>query len=482
VVRALHRGRAEWLAVVTSLFVLSLLPQAGHAVSMEPSLRAATVAAVGGPPDMVLIVTDDQRWDSLWAMPKLQELVAARGVTFTNGFNTNPFCCPARASILKGAYSHGTRVYQNSGKYGPFPAFVDTSTIATWLDGVGYRTALIGKYFNGYTTARAEYVPPGWDRWVAFAASSSGGGAYYDYDLSVDGSVVHHGSLATEYSTDVLAGHAESFVRSTPSDASLFLMFTPYAPHQPATVAPRHAKAFPGLPLHRPPSYDEADVSDKPAYIQKLSPMSASTTSRLDTLRLRQLRSVLAVDDAVGRIVSALEETGRLSTTMIVFTSDNGFLLGEHRWDQKRVPYEESIRAPFVVRYDPLVAEPRSDPNLVLNIDLAPTFAALAGVGTPGAEGASLLGLLADPSSPWRQDLLIENRGSAPPTYCAVRNATTVYVQYSTGEEELYDLVGDPFQLTNLAEDPSSSVRLAAMRERVHELCVPTPPGFTFRH
>jgi arylsulfatase A-like enzyme len=383
---------------------------------------------------------------------------------------------------LKGAYSHGTRVYQNSGTFGPFPGFNDSSSIATWLDAAGYRTALVGKYFNGYTSAKASYIPPGWDRWVAFAMSNSGGGGFTNYDLSVDGTLVHHGSLATDYSTDVLGGYADGFVRSTPADTPLFLMFTPYAPHQPATVAARHAKAFAGLPLHRPPSYDEGDVSDKPAFIRKLAPLSASTKSRLDTLRLRQLRSLLAVDEAVAQIVGALESAGRLGNTMIVFASDNGFLLGEHRWDQKRVIYEESIRMPLVVRYDPLIGSARNDPNLVLNIDLAPTFAALAGVSAPGAEGQSLLGLLNDPATAWRSDVLIENKGSAPPTYCGVRNASWIYAQYSTGEEELYDLTADPYQLQSLVSDPAAAQTLSEMRLRLHELCSPPPPGFKFTH
>lgn len=476
-----ERGRLYRLLGLPVLLAWSLSPAAGSVLTASLPTRATFVEAAGQP-DIVLVVTDDQRWDTLWAMPRVQELLAARGITFTNAFNTNPFCCPARASILKGAYSHGTRVYQNSGTFGPFPAFNDSSSIATWLDAAGYRTALIGKYFNGYTSSRASYVPPGWDQWVAFAMNNSGGGGFTDYDLSVDGTLVHHGTLATDYSTDVLRGYAEDFVGSTPADTPLFLMFTPYAPHQPAAVAARHAKAFSGLAPHRPPSYDEADVSDKPAFIRTLTRLTASAKSRLDTLRIRQLRSLLAVDEAVAGIVRELEAAGRLSNTMIVFASDNGFLLGEHRWEQKRVAYEESIRMPLVVRYDPLIGSPRSDPNLVLNIDLAPTFAALAGVSAPGVEGSSLLGLLSDPSTAWRSDVLIENKGSAPPTYCGVRNAGLIYVQYSTGEEELYDLVADPFQLQSLVADPAATQTLKAMRLRLRELCSPPPPGFKFSH
>jgi arylsulfatase A-like enzyme len=436
-------------------------------------------------PNVVLILTDDQRWDTLWAMPNVQSLLVGRGVTFTNGFVANALCCPSRANILKGAYSHTTRVYQNSGVHGPFSAFDDSSTLATWMDGAGYRTALVGKYFNGYTQARASYVPPGWDRWVAFATDDVGGGKYYGYGLSVDGTYLAKGSATTDYSTDVLASYAEDFVRSTEPDDPLFLYFAPYAPHEPAEPAPRHASAFGNLSLWRPPSYDEPDVTDKPAYVRALPRFTAANRSRIDTIRLKQYRSLLAVDDAVGRLVQALSDTGRLSTTMIVLMGDNGFVWGEHRWgkngpENKQVPYEESIRVPYVVRYDPLVAAPRTDPSLVLNIDLAPTFTGLAGVPAPGSEGRSLLPILQTPGAPWRTDFLVEHHLTTVPSYCAIRSIDATYVRYATGEEELYLLDIDPYQLVNQAGNASYAALLSSLRARAEQLCVPPPPDFSF--
>jgi N-acetylglucosamine-6-sulfatase len=436
-------------------------------------------------PNIVLILTDDQRWDTLWSMPNVQSLLVNHGVTFTNGFAVDPLCCPSRAAILKGAYAHSTRVYHNEGTNGPFGSFDDSSTVATWLRAGGYRTALIGKYFNGYTPSRASYVPPGWDRWVAFATNDVGGGAYYNYGLSVDGTLVNRGGATADYSTDVLATYADSFIRSTDPDQPFFLYFTPYGPHEGATAAPRHSTSFPNLTPYRPPSFNEPNVSDKPAYIRQIPSFSSGQISREDLIRRKQYQTLLSVDDAVAKLVQALAQTGRLGTTLIVFMSDNGFLWGEHRWgatgaQNKQVPYEESIRLPYVVRYDPLTAVPRTDPNLVLNIDLAPTFADLAEVQAPGVEGRSLMSLLGNPMAPWRSDFLVEHLVTNVPSYCAVRSATAIYVRYQTGEEELYLLQQDPYELVNRATDPTQSALVASMRLRARELCSPPPPGYTF--
>jgi arylsulfatase A-like enzyme len=458
---------------------------AGNVDATQPWRRFSVDLVEERAPSIVLILTDDQRWDTLWAMPNVGSLLAQRGVTFSNGFVANALCCPSRANILKGAYSHTTRVYQNEGDHGPLAAFDDSSTVATWLDDAGYRTALVGKYFNHYDETWAPYVPPGWDRWVAFATTDVGGGKYLDYGLSVDGTYRTYGSATADYSTDVLASFAEDFIRTVPADEPLYLHFAPYAPHEPATPAARHSTLFPTLSPWRPPSYDEPDVSDKPAHIQALPRFTSGDISRIDTLRRKQYRALRAVDEAVARLVQALADTGRLSTTMIVFMSDNGFHWGEHRWgkvgaENKQLPYEESIRVPFVVRYDPLVATARTDPSLVLNIDLAPTFAELAGASAPGAEGRSLLPLLATPGSAWRSDFLVEHLLTNVPTYCAIRSTQALYVRYGTGEEELYLLGTDPYELTNLAADPAYAGTVAAMRERATALCQPPPPGYSF--
>jgi arylsulfatase A-like enzyme len=451
----------------------------------EPLDRGAAASQTKAP-NIVLVLSDDQRWDTLWAMPTVQSQLVGRGVEFTNGFVVNPICCPSRTSILTGSYSHSTGVYRDLRPHGGFDTFTkrreDRSTIATWLHAAGFRTALIGKYLNGYTTKRTSYVPPGWDRWVAFT-SERGNGDYYNYDLSVDGISRSYASSESHYSTDLLAGKAVDFILSTTSTQPLFLYFAPNAPHQPATPAARYAGSFSDLSAWRPPSYNETDVSDKPAYVRALPSLDPSEQAETDALRIDQYRTLLALDDAVKAILVALQETGRLSDTLFVFTSDNGVLWGEHRWTHKSVPYEESIRVPMVVRYDPMISAPHADTHLVANIDLAPTFTAAAGASAPHVEGESFLSLL-DASSPtWRSGFLIEHlRSSAVevPTYCALRSRRFLYVAYETREEELYDLRTDPGELQNLASELVYASVLAARRARLRALCDPPPPGDTF--
>ena len=314
-------------------------------------------------PNIVLVVTDDQRWDTLWAMPTVQRELVGKGVTFTNAFVVNPLCCPSRASILTGRYSHSTGVYTNVPPHGGFASFRDGSTVATWLRRAGYRTGYFGKYLNGY---RGTYVPPGWHRWVALTSLG-----YYRYGLNVDGKIDGTRNR-TWYSTDRLANAAAAFIRSR--RGPLFLVFAPFAPHRPATPAVRHEGAFADLDRWQPSSYNEADVSDKPAWLQAKRLRAAGAD---DAFRRRQYESLLAVDQGIATIVRALTETRRLRNTVILITSDNGYLWGEHRLVDKAVPYEESIRVPLVVRYDRLAAPARIETRPALNIDLAPTIAAV---------------------------------------------------------------------------------------------------------
>jgi N-acetylglucosamine-6-sulfatase len=444
-------------------------------------LMASADARVGATsrPNIVVILTDDQRWDTLWAMPTVKAEIAAHGMTFGNAMVTNSLCCPSRAGIMTGAYSHTTGVYSNEGVHGGFASFDDSSTIATALHDVGYRTGLLGKYLNGYTDGEASYIPPGWDRWFAFL-TRNGDGEYFDYSVSDQGAIASYGTAEADYSTDVLADQADTFIRSTDPSQPLFLYLSTRAPHEPAVPAPRDAGAFATLRLWRPPSYNERDVSDKPAYIQNTKRWRPQKSRREDTGRLDQYRTLLAVDDAVGTVVDALTETGRLSNTVIVFASDNGYLWGEHRWSVKMVPYEESIRVPMVIRYDPLTPSPSVDDHLVLNIDLAPTFAEVAATSLAGSDGQSLVPLLEEVGTGWRTDFLVEHLQTWDdvPSYCAVRNEGHVYVGYGTEEQELYDLAADPYQLTNVAADPGYEQTVVEMKARLEELCQPPPPGY----
>ena len=459
------------LALGLATVACTEVPVTASTTSIQPS-RAEPQS-----PDIVLIVTDDQRWDTLGEMPGLQRTVRAHGMTFREAFVVNPLCCPSRASILTGAYSHTTGVYTNVPPDGGVAAFDDRSTLATWLDDAGYRTAFVGKYLNGY--AKAWYVPVGWDRWVAFLRGPS---LYYDYVMSVNGRRREYGSAAADYSTDVLAGIAERFIRETPSGDPLFLFLAPSAPHHPQTPAPRYAGTEPLKSFIPGPNVPELDVSDKPAYIRALGPQDRKSEEKWNAKAV----ALKAVDDLVVRTVRALHDRGNLRNTLLVFMSDNGLAVGEHRWSYKLTPYEESIRIPFVVRYDPLTRGTSTN-ALAVNVDLAPTIAEVAGVETPGAEGRSLVPLLRGDVSAVRTEFLIEHlqfrvgpHRADPPTYCALRTVDRLFVHYDTGEEELYDLRRDPYQLRNLATDPARRAELDELRARTKMRCRPPPPRFSW--
>lgn len=464
----------QWIVVLTAILLFGQ-----STARLTPPARAVDAP---GKPNIVLILTDDHRWDTLWAMPTVQSELIDHGIEFVNGFVSNPLCCPSRASILTGVYSHLNGVYTNTarGPYGGFGAFDDRSTLATWLHDEGYRTGLFGKYLNGY--GATEYVPPGWDRW--FATFDNGG--FYDYRAVSDGTAQRYGSDRSDYGTDVLATKTVSFINGTEPSTPLFAYFAPHAPHEPATPAPGDGRAFADLSRWRPDSYNERHISDKPAYIREGARLDAAERREIDEFRRDQYQSLLAVDRAVGDIVQALEDTDRLSNTMIVFMGDNGMSWGEHRWRKKVVPYEESIRVPFVVRFDRAIETPRTDEHLVVNVDLAPTFVRLAGSPATGFEGRSLMPLLRSDDVAWRTDFLLEHLTKSDgdrgvPTYCGVRNERYKYVRYSTGEQELYDLERDPLELRNVVRRDRYSDVLRSLRGRLKQLCRPTPPGFSFR-
>ncbi len=227
--------------------------------------------------NIVLILTDDQRPNTMAYMPRTQALLVSQGVEFTNAFATTPLCCPSRSSILTGLYTHNHGVLSNTPPLGGAPRFVDTSTIATWLERSGYRTALIGKYFNAYDQLLPfPHRPPGWSTWRAFKVTD-----YYNYVLVEDSTQAPFGTASTDYSTDVLSSEAQAFIESTPDSQPLFLYFAPYAPHRPAIPALQDQGTFSGLPPWRPPSYNEADMSDKPAWVRTqpvITPAMADTT------------------------------------------------------------------------------------------------------------------------------------------------------------------------------------------------------------
>ena len=396
-------------------------------------------------PNIVLIVADDQRWDSLSAMPAVERLLVEGGVTFRNAFATTPSCCPARVSFLTGQYSHTTGVLDGSADNAPggAPAFEDGTSLATWLDDAGYRTGMVGKYLNDYGKLPAGYVPPGWDEWFALADRAPQI-RYYDYRLNENGTLVPYGDDPADYSTRVLERKAVEFVQG---DGPFFLYLAPIAPHLPSEPDPADVAAAVS-PWSPPPSFDEADVSDKPGRV--IPPVDRAEVA---AIREDMLRSLRGVDRAVQAVEAAIDDAGRSDETYFIYTSDNGFLWGEHRRTGKVWPYEESIRVPLVIRPPGNAPPTRVVDGLALNVDVAPTIVELAGVeaGLP-MEGTSLVPLLTDPDRQMRDRFVIEFLGFAPgvPPYIGLRTDRFVYVEYRGGARELYDLREDPYQLDNL--------------------------------
>src|SRR3954468_9913833 len=451
------------IAVVGIMISLS----GGSASAGEPTAHAAVRR-----PSVLLVVTDDQRFDTLFAMPILRRRVIAPGGRVRHAYASSGVCCPSRASLLTGLYPHHSGVWSNHEPHA-FSAFHDRSTIATWLDDTGYRTALIGKYLNG-SSLGPKYVPPGWDRWYAIK------GGYYNYnalDWHEGGRarIRHHGRSPSDYSTRALTAQAIRVISGTPADTPFFIYLSYTAPHGPATPLRADAHAFADLPHWRPPSYNERDVSDKPWYIKRKAPLSASAKSAIQRFRRAQLATLLAVDRSIGRLLDDLRTASRLSNTLVIFTSDQGVLWGEHRRVSKGVPYEEVLHVPLAIRWDGHELGGRTEGDTSVNVDIPATIAAAAGVHQSGMDGRSLISLLRDRHLHLHRSTISEkwSKGSGLPTFCTVRFRRLVFTTNYNGDrsKELYDLRRDPWQLANAVHSERYSDVLPRLRALRSKLC-----------
>lgn len=399
----------------TGSAAVATLPATGSAAT-SAAPASVTNAAAGSRPNIIFINTDDLDMASLPTMPKLKSLMADQGTTCSNFFVTVSLCCPSRSTFLRGQYAHNTQVLTNGGDNGGYARAhalgIENSTVATWLQAAGYHTGLMGKYLNGYPSKDVPetYIPPGWNEW----SSPVEGNAYseFGYKMNENGKVVPYGNTPQDYMTDVLSGKAADFIkRAAGAPVPFFLYIATYAPHQPATPAPKYANAFPDAKAPRPPSYNEQDVSDKPQWIQHLPLLSDKEQAQLDEIYRKRIETLQSVDDLLENVVNTLQAAGKLANTYIVFSSDNGFHLGEHRETAgKQAPYEGDIRLPLIVR-GPGVAAGKTMDQLVGNVDFAPTFAQWAGASVPDfVDGRSFAPLLTGgPPNQWRQAFLIEH-------------------------------------------------------------------------
>lgn len=391
-------------------------------------------AARSEKPNIVFVLTDDMRKDDLRFVPETRRLVGNRGMEFENAFVTFAMCCPSRASILTGLYPHNHRVFTNEAPEGGEPGFrhLDNSTLATWMDDAGYRTALIGKYFNGYAE---PYQPPGWDVWQPNGSDT------------------------------LRAQKAEQFIRASAQDTAPFFAYLALqTPHPPAKPPARYADRYPNLGVPRTRDYNEKNVSDKPYWIRTAPRVSPREKNAADKLYRNRARSLLVVDDVMERLYTALQETGELDNTYIIFTSDNGFHFAEHRLQppRKSTAYEPDIRIPLLVRGPGITAGTHRS-QMVLNNDFGVTMADLAGVRpTRKVDGRSFAPILRGQSPAWRSAFLVENpTGRVVPAFRALRKSDGKKMTqfYNRGVREIYFLSEDPRELTNVQKSVPKGVK-----------------------
>lgn len=389
-------------------------------------------------PNFLVIITDDQRYDTMEYMPQTQKLIFDQGVTFTHAYITTPLCCPSRSSILTGMYAHNHGVHDNDGDLN-YPTVIDD------LHKVGYYTGLVGKYLNTWNgDPRPEF-----DYWVSYAHGET---RYENPRLNVNGEWIRHQG---QYVTYTLGNYAMEFIDKAAKKRKPFaLLLAVNAPHDPVTPAAEDANKLLDLPPFRPPSFNEADISDKPAWLSSDPLLTPDEIKAVDAFRRNQILTLISLDRTLDKVIARMKADGELDNTLIIFLSDNGKQWGEHRMTSKNSYYEESSRVPFALRYPPLVPKPYVENGIVANIDIAPTLYDLAGLPIPpSVDGMSLTQLLRKDSE-WRKGILIEGwpgRG----VYASIHTDRYVYVETVGDRSELYDLEKDPYELNNVAGDPA---------------------------
>jgi len=454
-----------------------LFAMAGLAICASTVNAVPRRPATPGRPNVLILVSDDQTISTFnrSLMPAVYAELVDQGVTFDKAYDVSALCCPSRSEILTGLYEHHTGVDDND-------VSLSRPTIVEALHEAGYRTSLTGKYLNHEPCdRRAEF-----DQWVCYSFEMDPD-PYVDPILNVDGTQVQE----TGYSTDILAQFTADFIQGTPADQPFFAMYTPISPHLPADD-PRCA----GLPVERqlPPSYDEDTQTDgKPAYVQR-GPLSDREQTVIGGEFKRMTQAVECLDPGMQTILGSLGD--RTQDTIVFYISDNGFMYGEHRRWAKEDPYEESVHVPFLIRYPAMAPEPFTSDALVENVDIPVTVMDLAGIPW-SADGTSLVPLLSGQATSVRADALIEHcqgvnypchsylqrigfgANVTDPSWTGVTDGHWKYTEYVTGERELYDLDSDPYELANVADDPSTAEIQAALATSLQSLMAPPPTDTT---
>ncbi len=403
-------------------------------------------------PNFLIVITDDQRFDTMQYMPNTQTLIFDQGVAFSHGYVTTPYCCPSRASILTGMYAHNHYVHVNEDKLN-FPTVVED------LRNNGYYTGLVGKYLNSWNGEKR----PEFDYWVSFFGGTVP--SYYDPNLNINGAW----EKKTGYMTYLFEEYVKRYLEQATAQRKPFLLiFAPNAPHAPYTPFKDDKGLYADLAPFRPPNYNEADISDKPSSISSKASFTEDDMTNIDNMRRRQILTLVALDRSVGAIMQKLAETGELDNTVIIFLSDNGSHWGEHRMTAKNTAYEESVKVPFALRYPALVPVPYVEDKLVANIDIAPTLYELSNTPAPEImDGLSLVKLLRGEGE-WRSHLLLEawpDRGH----WTAIHAADSIYIETEDDLSEFYDLNLDPYEMDNAMDAPKYQAVIAGLQAIMRE-------------
>lgn len=433
-------------------------------------------------PNIILITTDDQTSSDMRWMPFTRRLLGDAGTTFRQMLTPHPLCCPARAAILTGQYAQNNGVRSNHAELlGGFSRLDNTRTVATWLRAAGYRTAFVGKYLNDYDQDRT--LQPGWDIFNPTIRRTYG---YVGYTTLNNGAPRTYERL---YNPDLVSRKTRQYVRELSGrNRPFFIWASHVAPHLgcvygnektcqlPPPSAKRHQGLFKGVdsPSFDDPAFNEADMRDKPAGVANNKRVSAAYINTLFRARIRALQ---AVDEGVRSTVRALRRAGELDNTYVLFTTDNGYLLGEHRIAYKNVPYEQAIRFPLLMR-GPGVPRDVTSQQTVTMVDLAPTFLDAADAkANLTVDGTSILPLVANPRRPGAETVLIQ-AGPRRPAEVAlgwgwrgVRTDRYTYVRMtSSGFVEMYDRARDPAELENVASNPAYLFVAAELAQRLKTL------------
>ncbi len=429
-----------------------------------------------GPTDtynIVVVFADDQRIDTFPQMPNVNTRLIPKGVNFDNAYVQTPLCCPARASAYSGGFlAQNTGVLENKAPNGGSQQFNDSINIGTKLQQANYHTMFVGKWQHDYPLA-VPYVPPGWSNFTAHASwELDTDWSSFKFLLGSSGQSSAVGSVVDasgQYHVYFERDQILSFLDTVPSGKPFLVFWAPTPPHPPATPAPGDETAFSNY-TYRERGYGELDITDKPPWVQKFDPNNVAFGG--DEAVRDQLRSILSVDRSLGAIIDKIEAQGKMDNTVLIVTSDNGYMWGEHKLWGKNYAYEESIRVPLLVVM-PGVG-PRGDDHVVSTVlDLGPTLYDIAGLSDQNTDGTSLLPLLQDPNVPWRNELYFEKYGTvswANGLWDGLRRDNWKYVKYWTGHEELYDLDADPYELDNLSGNTTYAATLSSMAARTVEL------------